>query len=715
MTSEAMKLSVAVLGTYARQDLIYAMNSITSQDYPDLELLISMNELDLPACAVIDTLNANRKENLKKVWIETEKRTYPMRHHLKKISSQMQGEWLLCLWNGSALYASDSLSRCVKGADSGSLIMGIQVLFEDGRGYIGEQSGGVLFPKQFVKSASFRNLDLEKDLTLQIGKIFRFCEVPVIRTNIRPHPPCHKEYTQTVLRQNLKRWMQQLEQGRLRLNALAYTRLLRMAYAYLERHPYQERNRQKETYREENDQEKNDQENHHQEKNDQKTEEILSDMDEWIQYLIVKQKGGKWEIKDSDKALICHLTKMKEIVRNKRFTKMILRRYIKKLPHASCRRAVMVVSEYHLWRSCFQSVYDCLLCHNYEVTIVYAGFQHSQITIDADQMLEAWNRSGYEYVRCEDYDLSGQSPDVIFFCKPYDVVDEKWRIEEIEKIVRHIIYIPYQMASMRSDPESIRLMYQLPMHFLAWRQLVYNQTVADQIDRHSYHPENQLQIGHPKYDVKRKDFTREESDAYHKMRDLADGKKIVLWNSHFAIDPLHTDSVGTFFTFGIDFLKSIPNAQDLFVIWRPHPLFWENLRGGGYEQTEQTYRCMQDAVTAKKLYVDRGDSQWPAVFAADILISDASSLIESFMMLQKPVILTQRVEKETHMDAVIHKASSQRQLAQAISHLMKNGDERQEIRRRWMNRNYFLPSGGQCVAGRLAEELERELFQENDG
>lgn len=73
MTSEATKLSVAVLGTYTRQDLIYAMNSITSQDYPDLELLISMNELDLPACAVIDTLNANRKENLKKVWIETEK------------------------------------------------------------------------------------------------------------------------------------------------------------------------------------------------------------------------------------------------------------------------------------------------------------------------------------------------------------------------------------------------------------------------------------------------------------------------------------------------------------------------------------------------------------------------------------------------------------------------------------------------------------------
>ena len=570
MTSEAMKLSVAVLGTYARQDLIYAMNSITSQDYPDLELLISMNELDLPACAVIDTLNANRKQNLKKVWIETEKRTYPMRHHLKKISSQMQGEWLLCLWNGSALYASDSLSRCVKGADSGSLIMGIQVLFEDGRGYIGEQSGGVLFPKQFVKSASFRNLDLEKDLTLQIGKIFQFCEVPFIRTNIRPHPPCHKEYTQTVLRQNLKRWMQQLEQGRLRLNALAYTRLLRMAYAYLDRHPYQERNLQKETYR----------------------EEILSDMNEWIQYLIVKQKGGKWEIKDSDKALICHLTKMKEIVRKKRFTKMILRRYIKKLPHASCRRVVMVVSEYHLWRSCFQSVYDCLLCHNYEVTIVYAGFQHSQITIDADQMLEAWNRSGYEYVRSEDYDLSGQCPDVIFFCKPYDVVDEKWRIEEIEKIVRHIIYIPYHMASMRSDPESIRLMYQLPMHFLAWRQLVYNQTVADQIDRHSYHPKNQLQIGHPKYDVKRKDFTREESDAYHKMRELADGKKIVLWNSHFAIDPLHADSVGTFFTFGIDFLKVFRTRRSFLLYGGRIRCFGKICVGGGTNrQNRRTAIC----------------------------------------------------------------------------------------------------------------------------
>lgn len=429
----------------------------------------------------------------------------------------------------------------------------------------------------------------------------------------------------------------------------------------------------------------------------------------------MKQKNGKWELKNSDKALICHLTRIKEILKKRYFTKARLRRYVKKLPHVSCRRAVIVISEYHLWRSCFQSVYDCLLCNNYEVTIVYVRFVHSRIAVDGDKMLEAWNRSGYHYVRSEDYDLSLQSPDVIFFCKPYDVADEKWCIREIEKVVRQIIYIPYNMANMRSGPESIRLMYQLPMHFLAWKQLVYNQTVSDQIDRYSYNPKNKLLIGHPKYDVKRKDFTQEECAAYQQMIKQAERKTILLWNSHFAVDPSDTEGVGTFFYFGMDFLKSICNAQNYFVIWRPHPMFWENVHGGGDEQTDQMNRYMHDAITAGKLYVDRGSSQWPAVFAADILISDASSLIESFLMLQKPVMLTQRTEKETQMDPVIYKASSLKQLEQAISDLIKNGDKLQGMRRRFVEQNYFLLPSGQCVAQRLVDELERELFQGESG
>lgn len=136
-------------------------------------------------------------------------------------------------------------------------------------------------------------------------------------------------------------------------------------------------------------------------------------------------------------------------------------------------------------------------------------------------------------------------------------------------------------------------------------------------------------------------------------------------------------------------------------------MFWNSLRGGGYKYMDQIRMLIKDAVHAERLYVDNGSSQWPAVFASDLLISDASSLIETWMIYNKPLILTQRTGKETPVDHVVRKASALEELERAVADWLQNGDSLREIRKHWIEQNYYLPPKGQSTADKILEEIEK--------
>ena len=73
-------------------------------------------------------------------------------------------------------------------------------------------------------------------------------------------------------------------------------------------------------------------------------------------------------------------------------------------------------------------------------------------------------------------------------------------------------------------------------------------------------------------------------------------------------------------------------------------------------QTLKQYGCyakimeMINGFSADRLYLDTQISQWPAVFASDLLVSDLSGIIESYLLTNKPIAVTTRgkIEIETH-------------------------------------------------------------------
>ena len=633
-------ISICILGKYREDDLIYALNSVVNQDYSDIELIITMNELEMPTCAVINSLNGNRRKNLKNVLINRCEKL-SRQEHMDYISKHMNGDWLLCLWDGGALYSKDCLSKCIEKCNKDDFVIGINALYKDTENYVGNQKGGFIFPATYAKSNYFKQLNLDKAIELQTrryvkneGLNLRYCNVPLIKSYVNLRVISNKEYSKKVLAENVDKWSTQVKTASIQLNFSGYIEISRYLTSYFTTKGYK------------------------------RTEKLLKWIDDKLEYIIMKQKGGLWEIKDSDKALICHLWEVKKYCA-KLHKKYLIKEYLEKVNHSSQKKAVLVVSEFYLWHSCYKSVYDELLERNYKVDIVYVPFEHNTIKVDIEESLSEWRNSGYLIQIGKNYNISSNNPDIIFFCKPYDVVDEKWCIKEIEKVIDKIVYIPYCMATMRVDEEIRRLMFQLPMHYIAWKQVVYSKVYSDMIDRYSYNANNKLLIGHPKYDITIKDFSQDEKNLYDTIIENAGGNTIILWNSHFAIGETGDEEIGTFLNMGMRFLELIANTDEkMYVIWRPHPMFWKVI--SQFTLCEKMDMYINIAVKKKKLYVDKGSSQWPAIFAADILVSDPSSLIESWIIYNKPVILTTNNKKKMPMDNVIYHATTLEELKVAI-------------------------------------------------
>ena len=85
--------------------------------------------------------------------------------------------------------------------------------------------------------------------------------------------------------------------------------------------------------------------------------------------------------------------------------------------------------------------------------------------------MEAYRAAGLPVVHCEDYDLAKESPDLVFFLKPYDLIPSQYYIDEVERIVKRSVFIPYSVKWVDHEnlPLLVRYHFQLPLQEKAWK------------------------------------------------------------------------------------------------------------------------------------------------------------------------------------------------------------------------------------------------------
>jgi len=169
-------ITVAVIGHFSEKQIVYALNTVFGQTYPELELIISACSEDISVPAVVDALAAHNPFNLKRVRINRESDDISEEKYLKYICGNMLGDSLIILSNGACFHGNDDLRRCVNEYGYQQFILGTSVLYNKADEYLMDirkndfttvndfmhhtlwNCGGIILPRHFVMSESFREL-----------------------------------------------------------------------------------------------------------------------------------------------------------------------------------------------------------------------------------------------------------------------------------------------------------------------------------------------------------------------------------------------------------------------------------------------------------------------------------------------------------------------------------------------------------------------------
>lgn len=301
-------------------------------------------------------------------------------------------------------------------------------------------------------------------------------------------------------------------------------------------------------------------------------------------------------------------------------------------------KIVFFVNEYATWPS-LKSVYEAARnSPSMEAQIVYLPFSHIDKTESDDKALSDYRRAGYCPISHEQYDISRECPDIAVYVKPYDSVPPSFYIDETHKVIPHCLYIPYGME-VGNTAECLGYQCHTPMQYYAWRITAYCRDYMRKMQEHTFtQGQNYLPCGHPRVDLRLLDYRNDPT--YTAIQQKAGDRKIVLWNTHFTLED--GDNWGSFFHFKNAVLDYFTAHDDIFLLWRPHPLFYGALAKIEHHNLAEIHAWFDALHERNNFYIDRGGDYLPAFAVSDAMISDLASFVPEYLAWGKPLLVTRK-------------------------------------------------------------------------
>lgn len=375
-----------------------------------------------------------------------------------------------------------------------------------------------------------------------------------------------------------------------------------------------------------------------------------------VQKIYSKQEGGYWPVTTGDKIFIEYmnntLAAIEEALRKSPVGQKEWRTLINRLEQMLARsetehnpkiKAVFLAQETFTWPS-FESVYEAFAADPAcEAQLVYVPFEHVNSDKKRDYFTE-YKDMGLPIIHCDNYDLSAESPDLVFFVKPYDGIPKKFYIENVDRIAQRSVYIPYgaNWVDYQNVPLLIRYHFQLPLQDKAWK--IFD--TPDYLREYYIHygnrnGENVELIGHPRFDSIRK-FAKMRDSIPLIWKKKIEKRKVFMWNTHFSNrnDGQKDSDWATFELFGQNMLSYFKLDKEVILLWRPHPLFFNSLLNNKIMTSQELEELIITIDNSENIILDTLSDYRYAFSATDALISDASSLLLEFLAIGKPVLYT---------------------------------------------------------------------------
>jgi len=344
-----------------------------------------------------------------------------------------------------------------------------------------------------------------------------------------------------------------------------------------------------------------------------------------------------------------------------------------------------LVSSYSIWSS-LESLYVAASKNEQvDAKLVYVRSSHQNESLEKiHKEVNDFKLEGYDILTSDQYKIEERKPDIVIYNTPYSTREKGYNVDEVVKLGAKCIYIPYGMTINSNWKELVRLRYRIAMMYLAWMICYEDNSVAEFAKRNMWGDGKNVYItGSPRIDLIRKLNINSFPNYYDKIKGLAEGRKIVLWNTHHSIVSTDEITFSSWKKFGMGIIDYIRNRNDVFFIWRPHPYFNKALES--YMGTEQYQQFIIEVSAIENLYVDNEKTYLASFSVSDIFISDASTMAKEYLFMDKPVIVTVSDKRIIEPMDALYICEAFTEFKNCLNLLVEGNDYKDSIRKEYIS------------------------------
>ncbi len=322
---------------------------------------------------------------------------------------------------------------------------------------------------------------------------------------------------------------------------------------------------------------------------------------------------------------------------------------------------------------------------------------------------------GIPFFDYDTYRLEEDCPDLAFISQPYEACTprEFWP-EHIAKYTR-LVYLSYGMIGY-VFADSAQSLCQLPVFRYAWKVAGASDNFYQYYCKHALNGGgNMIVTGLPKFDPVIRLRGKKET-VPEEWKTIIENRTVILWNTWY-------DPVRSSITYFDAIIKWFKGHDDCALIWRTHPM--TDTVTKLYYPT-QFYEKLQQNIAAVKaapnMLIDENASYNLAFACSDAMISDYSSMMFQYLMLDRPVLWIkhqggtgpfngQLLTNEVIIDGSwMEEAINQDEIFGFMERIRNGEDRNADMRRAVLNRDLPLADGhcGERVCNALWDAMHEE-------
>ncbi|MBO7179407.1 MAG: hypothetical protein J6V78_03600 [Clostridia bacterium] len=270
---------------------------------------------------------------------------------------------------------------------------------------------------------------------------------------------------------------------------------------------------------------------------------------------------------------------------------------------------------------------------------IFRAVQMPDGSVKSDVILNDYlTPMGISNIPYDQYDFAEKLPDITFFSQPYETCTvEKFWPENMAKFTR-VVYLPYYTARTINKDISQDVYYS----FFKSRAEQYSWKIVTQSEIMRFHYENfgsqkgvnSLVTGLPKWDYSA-NLSEKIVPCPEAWKSKIEGKTVFLFNTHFTLNR----DVKDFFEKCNEMISIFKKNKKIALIWRPHPMT-ETIIKLYHPEFKKDFETLKNAVVnSENMLIDTEPTYDAAFVYSDAMLSCLSSLIDQYVLRNKPVLL----------------------------------------------------------------------------